>query len=258
MKIYRAIKNNVRSQRFGESRSCVKFNSSGQVIRPFDVITKTTFTCPIGYVDFYSEVLRMKGHNGEDWATYYGDPIYFNIEANTRWWARTEVDPDGGVGLDVISVDPIPFTREELPKEMTTHSLSYWENQDGKLHIMARFWHLKDVNLSGKPLVQVGTFADGMPQMKPEIKFGDLIAFADNTGASSGNHLHFATKFVAKNGMTIGNDNGYTGAVDLTKFFENSFVGDKITVEERAMSAIDYAKEVIRLVEAYILSRKGR
>ena len=112
MKIYRAVKTNRLNQTFGDNLSCVKTNN-GIPIRPFQVITKNN-TCPIGYVDFYTAI-GMSGHNGEDWAIYHGEPIYFNIEANTKWFARTEVDADGGVGLDVISVDPISFTDQELP-----------------------------------------------------------------------------------------------------------------------------------------------
>jgi len=72
-----------------------------------------------------------------------------------------------------------------------------------------RYWHLKEV---------VGH--DGML-----VEPGQLIGYADNTGASSGDHLHWGIKRVI-NGETINKDNGYHGGVDPTPFYIDKFVLD--------------------------------
>lgn len=258
MKIYRPVQTDFIAQNFGKSNACCKTDSSGKPIRPFRVVTKSSNTCPVDSVEFYPAI-GMKGHNGTDFAAWHGEPVYFNVDANTKWFARTEVDADGGVGLRVHSIDPLPFKMEELPvQNMTEHSMMYYngvfsENPVGTLRVQFLYWHLKDVNLSDKPQIQIGTFSDGRPQMAYEIKFGDLIAYADNTGASSGDHLHHAMKFCNKSTMTIGSDNGYTGAVDMAYWFENSFV-DVIT---KQLTVIELLKKYILLLKNLIKYRNG-
>lgn len=52
-----------------------------------------------------------------------------------------------------------------------------------------------------------------------EVKTGDLIGYADSTGYSSGDHLHFELKEVDINGRVLNQNNGYFGAVDPMPFF---------------------------------------
>lgn len=185
MEIYRPVKTNRKTQAFSESRACSKIG-----VRPFQVVNKRNGKCPIGYESFY-EALNMKGHNGEDWHTWHGEPIYFPVKADTTWYAKTEVDSDGGIGVDVISKSPVL--------------------EDGS-YVKFRFWHLKN------PAVYDGQI----------ISFGQLIGFADNTGSSSGDHLHWSMKIVDKNGNTLNKDNGYYGAVDFSPWFSNEFALDRL------------------------------
>ncbi|RLB78573.1 MAG: hypothetical protein DRH24_14230 [Deltaproteobacteria bacterium] len=71
-----------------------------------------------------------------------------------------------------------------------------------------RYWHLKEFVVK-----------DGQ-----RVKMGDLIGYGDNTGFSTGNHLHLGLKRVDENGRTINKDNGYFGAIDPEPYFVNEFV----------------------------------
>jgi len=46
------------------------------------------------------------------------------------------------------------------------------------------------------------------------VKAGDVLGLGDNTGYSSGSHLHFAFKETNNKGNTINKDNEYRGAID--------------------------------------------
>ena len=59
-----------------------------------------------------------------------------------------------------------------------------------------------------------------------ELKTGDLIGYADSTGYSSGDHLHFEVKEVDQDGRVLNQDNGYFGAIDPISLMEDSFALD--------------------------------
>ena len=48
-----------------------------------------------------------------------------------------------------------------------------------------------------------------------QVKTGDLIGYGDNTGFSTGSHLHWGVKLLDEQGQVINRDNGYDGAVDI-------------------------------------------
>lgn len=153
-------------------------------VRPFEVIGGRVI-CPVGYKKFYP-LIGLKGHNGYDFVAYHGEPVYHS--GNYDGWMRTEVDKDGGIGVRVISNDPLI---------------------DGK-HVQLLYWHLKSI---------VG-------YDKKPVSCGDLIGYADSTGASSGDHVHWAPKLCNSKGVTLNADNGYAGAFDPRPYFVNEFVID--------------------------------
>lgn len=55
---------------------------------------------------------------------------------------------------------------------------------------------------------------ENLVSLNQEVKRGDVIAYADNTGYSKGNHLHFMLKETDDVGNTINKNNGYFGAID--------------------------------------------
>lgn len=79
-----------------------------------------------------------------------------------------------------------------------------------------RYWHLKSYEC------EVGD----------TVETGDLIALADNTGRSTGTHLHRGIKpqIIDKNGNYKNKlaRNGYTGGIDIQPFYKNIFVLSEI------------------------------
>ena len=51
-----------------------------------------------------------------------------------------------------------------------------------------------------------------------QVKKGDLIGWGDNTGWSTGTHLHYGLKFLNNDGSIKDYNNGYFGAQDATPF----------------------------------------
>lgn len=66
------------------------------------------------------------------------------------------------------------------------------------------------------------------------VKAGDLIGLGDNTGFSSGPHLHYGLKLLDANGNVLSRDNGYDGAVDPSQYLvwpDHTLMLDKADVE---------------------------
>lgn len=150
MKIYRAVKTNRITQLFGENK-----------------------------VPFYKQ-LGMKGHNGIDFKCWSGEPVVHACDWDG--WAYTEVDRDGGVGVNVVSKEPI-----------------------GESYYKVKYWHLGLVGIY-----------DGQ-----EVKPGQVIGWGDNTGLSTGTHLHFGLKKCDKEGNSLNLGNGYYGGIDPMPYFIN-------------------------------------
>ena len=159
MKIFRSIQRNFISQLFGENKH-----------------------------DIYKQ-WGMKGHNGIDWSLEMGTPVYFDVDCRGEV-LKTELDSNGGIGLDIITNDGIIYKH--------------------------RYWHLKET------LVKAGDI----------VETGDIIAYGDNTGWSTGSHLHRGLKPQKKdafgNYTNLYPGNGYWGAIDYLPFLENIFVLDKM------------------------------
>lgn len=199
MKIYRPIKTNWLTQGFGQEKAMVKVDINGKPYRPFIVKSIPSTGIPKGWAGFYTTILNMNGHNGEDWMSWNGEPCYFPVKLdNISWHAKNAVDSDGGIGVDIIS----------------DHKVTIGSNTG---YIKFRFWHLKESKV-----------IDGQP-----VKFGDLIALCDSTGASSGHHLHWSAKWCDKQGNAINKFNGMNGASDFRDLgeFINIFVLDEINKE---------------------------
>ena len=214
MKVLRPIKSNYKFQGFGEAKACATQLSDGRILVS---AMPSNGICPAGQQNLYTEILGMKGHNGEDWALWHGEPIYFPVIDDIRWWAKTEVDNAGGIGVNVISFEPV-----SLDGQPSTY-------------LKFKFWHLQKVAVSDKQ----------------EIKAGQLLGYGNSTGLSSGNHLHWSFKKCDQSGEPLDRWNGYYGAMDFTPWFENRFVFD--IIKERQEAEIRLAEEARQKEEAALL-----
>ena len=188
MKVYRPIRTNAISQKFGESAACVKIGARGPVIYKHGLV------CSEGYEDFYAR-LGLKGHNGWDLVAKHGEPVYFSVAADAEWYALDATDSSGGIGVDIISKQPI----------------------DGQ-YLKFRFWHLKNEMVN-----------DDQP-----IVVGHLLGYADSTGASSGDHVHMEMKVCDETGITLNRENGYFGAMPFDEWYENRFILDAMKSPDKA------------------------
>lgn len=132
----------------------------------------------------------IKGHNGVDFFAQHGTPVY----ATHDGVCYPEIDSSGGNGVVI----------------RTNQTFDY---NDTQVYFKTIYWHL----VQDDAVVKTGT----------SVKNGDLIGYADNTGASTGDHLHFGLKPQAWNEANWAfynpeQNNGYNGAIDPTPYFDGS------------------------------------
>jgi murein DD-endopeptidase MepM/ murein hydrolase activator NlpD len=147
--------------------------------------------------------LGMKGHNGWDFYAPDGTPVRAAHEGTI-----TYAGEDGSNGLLVVI---------RTDKE--------YDYKGGTAYYKTLYGHLK----RGSLRVTAGQ----------TVKTGDVIALADNTGASTGSHLHFGLKPVLPGEAdwqwwNVEQSNGYNGAIDPAPFWTG-------------LHAEDYWAEVNRL-----------
>jgi len=172
--LYRPLKSQlIISQNFGENNACIKQDGTG------NIIPRTGATCPVGYISVY-QYFGMKGHNGLDFPAKDWTPVYASLEGIVT---ELETEPSRGLGIGIIS---------EQKYDWTDGFSAKW----GTDQIKHRYWHLAGMNV----------------KMGDKVKTGQLIGWVDNTGYSTGSHLHFECKPV-KNGENILNG-GMFGAID--------------------------------------------
>lgn len=144
------------------------------------------------------------GHSGIDLRAPHGTPIY----ATHDGLAYYEVDSNQGHGVVVISNDK--YDNVTLGKEVKIKTI---------------YWHMVDPDKDPKFTSPV--YGSTLRSPKP-VKTGDIIGYADNTGNSSGDHLHFGLKPVAEGEApnvwyNVEQANGYNGAIDPFPFFEEPY-----------------------------------
>jgi len=153
--------------------------------------------------------IGLKGHNGYDLSAVRGEPVYHS--GNYIGWAKSEIDNAGGVGVRVISDTP----------------------QIGNNYVCLLYWHLLSVNVFDKQ----------------KILPGQLIGYADSTGMSSGDHLHFGLKRTLLTGETIGKENGYFGAEDLAPYWENHFILDVLNIKRQYLDLLITFRRLLLLLK---------
>jgi hypothetical protein len=139
--------------------------------------------------DLYAK-LGLKGHSGIDYRAPDGTPCYSAHDGRV-----TYAGYDGAGGLTIV-------IRTEQEFEGIDGKPSFWKTI---------YCHLKKGTLK----VTGGQ----------QVKVGQHIADCDNTGASTGSHLHFGLKPIYKGEEdwqwdNAEQNNGYRGAVDPIPYFD--------------------------------------
>ena len=145
----------------------------------------------------------LAGHNGIDCRALHGDPVYASHEGIANY----EVDKSGGHGVDLVSTE------------------EYKMGEHGVAYARTRYWHLVDPKKEPK----LASPIYGKKNVK--VKGGDLIGYADSTGFSTGDHLHFGLKPTDKKGNPLFFSNGFKGAVDPQPFL-NKIPNTTVSYEE--------------------------
>lgn len=194
LQIFRPLISKTISQPFAENKACV--NSQGKI---FGV----KHSCPTGSQSFYRSV-GMDGHSGIDIPCWVGEEIYH--AATYDGWILTEIDNMGGIGVDIVSNEPLFFPMP-IPHYLINSAVPV--TQDG----IAGFTHF--VKMRYHHLSQA------IGHDKKQVTVGTVIGLGGNTGASSGPHLHFAPKWCLQDGRGVGQGNGYFGAFDPTPYYNH-------------------------------------
>lgn len=173
--------------------------------------------------------LGMKGHNGLDCIRgCIGGKCYATDGSNVRAAHDGEVmyagrDSCEGYGIVIRTLETFDF--ENKPTFFKTI-----------------YWHLKpDIP------VRVGQ----------KVKIGDVLGLADNTGCSSGSHLHFGLKPIAEGEnewtwMNINQDNGYFGAIDPLPYLDGKSAYEmRSTLDQIQKKVIEIAKLIANLVNIF-------
>jgi murein DD-endopeptidase MepM/ murein hydrolase activator NlpD len=165
--------------------------------------------------DMYKQ-FGINGHNGLDIVAGHGQNVY---AAHDGVVVYAGLDGNEGVGVVIR-------TNREV------------EYAGGKAYMKSIYWHLIN-NVK----VRVGQ----------QVKAGDLIGYADSTGFSTGDHLHFAIKpqAMGENDWTwdnVAQNNGFNGAIDPTPYFSGYYAQDAQVVMSVLRQLTDLMKQLAKAI----------
>lgn len=143
----------------------------------------------------------LKGHNGLDFHAPDGTPVYATHDGVVTFSGD---DGSGGLGIVIRTAKQYDYDQK-------------------KAYYKTIFWHLKKNSIVVKA--------------SQKVKAGDLIALADNTGRSTGSHLHFGLKPIGKGEKdwewyNLEQKNGYLGAIDPLPFLEKPKLTQKLVLRD--------------------------
>jgi len=138
--------------------------------------------------------INIIGHNGLDLFATHGQPVYAAHDGA----CYPEEDENAGFGVVII----------------TNEAFNY---NGSPTYFKTIYWHL---------INNIPVKAD------QQVKAGDVIGYANSTGLSNGDHLHFGLKPVLSSQEppfaweTTNPNNGYLGAIDPTPYLNGKFAAD--------------------------------
>lgn len=165
------------------------------------------------------EKFGLEGHDGIDLFAIDWQPIY---SATDGVVLEVSSEKERGLGIDIRTIWPVNI------------------GEHGDHIIKIRYWHLAGLN------VKVGD----------NISVGQLIGWADNTGYSTGTHLHFEIKpIINDNGIwkNVYQNNGFFGAINPEPFIMPQYAFDLNNVVKKIQ--LQLAELFARLQD--FLSRRG-
>jgi len=159
------------------------------------------------------------GHNGIDIPCADGALVRAAHDGEVVF---TGEDGKGGLGVVLRTLAPFAYGTDEA-------------------FFKTIYWHLKKDTF----IVRSGQ----------KVSAGDALAAADNTGLSTGTHLHFGLKPVARGEETwawynLEQNNGYLGATDPTPFFSGYYAADAKTVLWITQQLITLYKKLLNVVRS--------
>lgn len=165
----------------------------------------------------YSKI-GLKGHNGIDFFAPDGTPVRTAHDGMV-----TYAGEDGSGGLTIV-----------------IRTMEQYAYLDSNAFFKTIYCHFK-----------TGTLKVAGGDM---VKVGDIIGLADNTGMSTGSHLHFGLKPVAPGEQdwmwyNLQQDNGYLGAIDPEPYFNGYFAEDTKVVVSALNSLISLLKKCLQLLK---------
>ncbi len=95
------------------------------------------------------------------------------------------------------------------------------------------YWHLKDIG------VKIGQV----------VSTGQKLGHCDNTGYSTGSHLHFGLKLCDKNFNTINRGNGYNGCISPDKYLTNTYIKD---IMKNLSGQKNILERIIKLIQDFL------
>ncbi len=188
---------------------------------------------------YQSHGINIVGHNGIDLRAKHGQPIY----AAHDGIAYFETDNSGGEGVILI----------------TNESFDY---KGGQAWFKTIYWHLCDYAKEPKYKSPVLDYQQKHSKQPMPIKRGDLLGYADSTGLSTGDHLHFGLKAIKPgtnnsngedaadvgigNWITLDTGNGFLGAINPTSYFNGKYAQDPQLV---VIPIIQEADTIVKAIE---------
>ena len=168
-----------------------------QLIYPLNLPFGITQNFGENQLELYKNELGLNGHNGIDMSAKNGTPVYATHDGEV-----TFAGMDGSAGLGVV-----------------IRTLEQFDYKDSKSYFKTIYWHLKTGSIIVKP--------------NQKVKAGEKIGEADNTGLSTGDHLHFGLKPIYQGEQewqwwNSEQSNGYAGSIDPKPYFNGKYPKDMI------------------------------
>lgn len=196
--------------------------------------TTVIVTQPFGVNgDYYRKNgIDIDGHNGLDLLAYHGQPVY----ASHDGFASYQVDSKGGHGITIRSSEKATILGTE----------TYYKTG---------YWHLCDFIQEPQYKPNIPTDGEEYP-----VKLGDTIGYADSTGLSSGDHVHFFIKPITRFGNRWNNarqNNGYGGCVDPSFYMSQYSAQDYVKKINVARETLAGAEKTLIYLQKLPASQQG-